>query len=283
MRNKELMITLWNHCNNRCFFCYNCGYYHFPLDLKTHLKNCLELLKSESIKEYNCIRLVGGELFDGFIDKYEIRKEFEDILQQLEYLISANIIKNVNIVTNLIYLDKNDLCFVLNKFKDKITLSTSYDDFGRFTEESKELWWNNIEFLQKMYPDLQVDIGINITQPFIVSVKKEWLDEFKERIGKYTINFNELFTGIDNKSKQDCQFRDYFPKRKDFIRFVQNLKKWGYLNSIIGTKDIKLIHYVFDDKGIAILKDTDNIENQGYIDSNALIKDDIKKVINANQ
>lgn len=279
MENKELMITLWNHCNNRCSFCYNIGYYHFPINLKTHLSNCLMLLKSDSIKDYNYIRLIGGELFDGAIDNLNIRKEFEEILQQLEYLIDNNIIQKINIVTNLMYIDRKDLCQVLDRFKHKITLSTSYDEIGRFANETKkEMWWDNIKFLQYNYPKLEVDIGINITQPFIEKVNKKWIDEFQKKIGTYTINFNELFAGIDDKNKESCIFKNYFPKRKDFIKFLQNLKQWGYSNTISKTKNIKLIHYVFDNTGVAKLKDTNNLSNQGYIDSNILMQNDINKV-----
>lgn len=283
MENKELMITLWNYCNNRCVFCYNRGYYHFPINVKDHLDKCLELLKSDDIKEYTCIRLVGGELFDGFIDECGIEKEFLEILQQLEYLVDNNIIQKINVVTNLIYLDERMLCYVLDKFKDKITLSTSYDKFGRFISSCTEtFWWRNIELLQHGYPQLEVDVGINITQPFIEKVTKEWLDAFQKRLGKYTINFNELFTGIDGVTKESCAFKDYFPKRKDFIHFLQKLKQWNYLNTIVGTKDTKLIHYVFDETGIAKLKDTDNLQNQGYIDSDVSMRDDIKRIVNGN-
>lgn len=282
MQNKELMITLWNHCNNRCFFCYNRGYYHFPIDLKKHLNDCLNLLKSDVIKEYTNIRLVGGELFDGFIDKCDIKNEFEEILCELETLIIKNTIEKINIVTNLMYTDRKTLCDVLNRFDSKITLSTSYDMFGRFNDDLIEnVWWQNIEYLQKNYPDLKVDIGINITEPFIQNVNKEWLDSFKQRLIKYSINFNELFTGIDNESKENCSFKEYFPKRKDFILFLQKLKEWNYFNYIIGTKDIKLMHYVFDKTGIAIIKDTSSISNQGYIDSNACMQEDIKRIANA--
>lgn len=284
MENKELMITLWNHCYHRCFFCYNRGYYDFPLDLKKHIKNCLNLLKSENIKEYGCIRLVGGELFDGFIDDFDIKKEFLEILDQLEYLINNSTIKKVNVVTNLMYSDKSILCYVLNRFKGKITLSTSYDEFGRFNSTSDKLtWWKNIRFLQSNYPDLEIDVGINTTQPFIETIDKKWLDEFQEKLGKYTINFNELFAGIDNKSKKTCEYKDYFPKRRDFIQFLQKLKQWNYLNTIVGTKDTKLIHYVFDETGIAKLKDTECLQNQGYIDSEAKMRDDIKRIIDADR
>ena len=177
--NKELMITLWNRCNNKCTFCYNQGFYHFPIDINKHLDNCIALLKSDKIKEFNCIRLIGGELFDNAIDSLNVRKQFNKILDTLQGLLETKQIQTVNIVTNLLYTDRKDLCYVLDFFKDNITLSTSYDLVGRFkskTEEEK--WWNNIRFLQKEYPSLLVDVGINITQPLITQINKEWLDNF---------------------------------------------------------------------------------------------------------
>lgn len=282
---KELMITLWNGCYNRCFFCYNRGYYHFPIDLKAHLKYCLELLKSDTIKEYNCIRLIGGELFDGFIHENKIENEFIEILQQVKYLIDNNIIEKVNVVTNLIYFDERDLDYVLNLFGNKITLSTSYDMFGRFLNISNEImWWNNIKHLQQDYPNLQVDVGINVTQPFIEKVNKKWLDTFQKKLDKYSIEFNELFTGIDNKNKEDCIFKEYFPKRKDFIRFLQNLKQWNYLNTIIRKDDIQLIHLIFDEKGNIEFKDTSKIPvtNQSYIDSDKSMLEDIERIVDGN-
>lgn len=286
MPNKELMITLWNRCNNRCTFCYNQGFYDLPTDLKLHLVKCNNLLKSKKIREYSCIRLVGGEIFDGAIDQLNVRQYIDVIENSLLLLLTKNYINSVNVVTNLLYDDKTDLINFINKFKDKLTLSTSYDVFGRFSSYTEKLWWNNLRYLKENYPDLKIDIGINITQPLIENISKEWLDNFIQQT-KCDINFNELFSGISKINKQDCKFKELFPKRRDFLQFLKNLKNWGYLNCITETKNTKLIHYIFNSRtGEAELKDTDKISDKGhsfdgYIDSNAVIVDDIRRFVNA--
>ncbi len=288
MPDKELMITLWNHCNNRCTFCYNQGFYNLPINLKQHLVKCNNLLKSNRIKDYTCVRLVGGELFDGAIDQLNVRHHFTVIENSLLLLLNKNIIKNVNVVTNLLYEDVTDLIDFIDKFEYKMTLSTSYDYIGRFSSHTETIWWNNLKQLKKTYPNLKIDIGINITQPLIENISKVWLDNFKENTD-CDINFNELFSGIDQIDKQDCNFSELFPKRKDFLQFLKNLRDWGYLNCITETKDIKLMHYVFDGKtGKAIIKDTSKISDEkhrqdGYIDSDVAMCDDIRRFRNANR
>lgn len=285
------MITLWNYCNNRCTFCYNNNHYDFPLDIQTHLDNCIDLLKSDIINQFSCIRLVGGELFYGIINKLGIRNKFNEIINLILDLLNTDKIKEVNVVTNLLYLDLTDLCDVLNLFKDKnISLTTSYDWIGRFIPETEIIWWNNLDFLKNNYPKVNLDISINITEPLITEISKTWLDNFKNRVGNYSINFNELFTGIDKQSKQECEFKELFPKRKDFLVFVNNLIKWGYINTINDNKETELIHFIFDgNTGNIEYRDTNQIaltsehNEDGYIDSNVSMQDDIKRIINANR
>ena len=289
MEKKELMLTLWNYCNNRCTFCYNNNHYEFPLDIQAHLIDCLNLLKSDKINQFTCIRLVGGELFYGIIDKLNIQKQFVDILNQLYYLLENNKISEINFVTNLMYTNRKDLCMTLELFKNKnISLTTSYDWIGRFSSKTEKLWWDNLMFLKNNYPELIVDISINITQPLITEISKQWLDNFKEKIGSYTINFNELFTGIDKLSKRESSFSELFPKRKDFLVFIRNLIDWGYINTIKDNKETELIHYIFDgNTGKIEYRNTNKValtekhNEDGYIDSDASMQEDIKRIINA--
>ena len=113
--NNELLIYLWNRCNNRCTFCYNQTLYHLPLNIKEHLQICNDMLNSTFMENFNYLRLLGGELFDGSIDQLGIRDEFFKILETCIKLIKEGKLDKLNFLTNLIYADNKDLRDTLNE------------------------------------------------------------------------------------------------------------------------------------------------------------------------
>lgn len=298
--NHELLVFLWNHCNNRCIFCYNQTLYHLPLDIKTHLKTCNDMLNSNFMEEFNYLRLLGGELFDGAIDQLNIRDEFYNILESCLKLIKEGKIDKLNFLTNLIYKDNKDLRDTLKFFSDNgvidhIDMSSSYDIAGRFTEESEQWWWDNIKWLNKTYPILKVDVGIIMTQPFITTVTKEWIDNFYKR-SNYSCNIklNELDTALINVTKQESPFSHLFPKRADFLKFLTNLKSWGYYD-LVGVepggispwnRTLSIQYIQSGDLSFPVFKNLSYLlaeraeyKQDGYIDSNIPLFSDIKKVM----
>ena len=298
--NNELLIYLWNHCNNRCTFCYNQTLYHLPLNIKEHLQICNDMLNSNFMENFNYLRLLGGELFDGSIDQLGIRNEFFKILETCIKLIKEGKLDKLNFLTNLIYADNKDLRDTLKLFDDNglidhIDMSSSYDIVGRFSEVSEKWWWNNIKWLGEVYPQLHVDVGIIMTQPFITTVTKEWIDEFyKKSEYRCEIKLNELDTALIKNSKIDSPFSNLFPKRHDFLKFLYNLKAWNYYK-LVGVEPGGIspwnrtfsIQYIQSgDLSFPIFKNPSYLlaeraeyKQDGYIDSDVPLFDDIKKVL----
>lgn len=297
----ELILDLWNHCNNRCRFCYNQTIFHLPENVEEHLDTCNDILNSGFVKGFNKLRILGGELFDGAIDILNVRDKFNKILISISNLLKNDVDK-LNLLTNLIYADNKDLKETLQFFENqglihKVEISTSYDMYGRFSEESETWWWNNINWIKTNYPFMKIDIGMIMTQPFITNVTKEWLDEFIEKTGENCrINFNELDTAVNGFVKKESPYKDLFPKRKDFIAFIKNLKQWNH-QDLIGIEPGGIdpwsrtlsVQYLFSHKLPfplfknlnLLLTERDTFREDGYIDSDIPLYSDVKKLLNA--
>lgn len=298
-RKAELLIGLWNQCNNRCRFCYNQTLLHLPLDLNAHLKMCNDLLHSNFIENFDYLRFLGGELFDGSMDKLGVTNEYLKIIQSSLELLKTGKIEKINFLTNLIYENRDELKQTLEMFEregliDKIELSTSYDIVGRFNyPNSEKWWWDNIKWINTNYPKMKIDIGIIMTQPFITMVTKDWLDWFCDRIKNRYIYLIELDTAILRCDKEHSPFKDLFPKRSDFLIFLKNLKQWNYYDLLIkpdgsdpwsNVDSIQLVHLeefpfpVFKNQHF-LLEQRETFKEDGYIDSDVPLFDDVKKML----
>lgn len=297
-RKAELLIGLWNQCNNRCKFCYNQTLLHLPLNLDAHLNMCNDLLHSNFIENFDYLRFLGGELFDGSMEKLGVTNKYFEIIESSLELLKSNKIEKINFLTNLIYANRSPLEKTLKIFEnagliDKIEISTSYDIVGRFAGMSESWWWDNINWINTTYPNMKIDIGIIMTQPFITNVTKEWLDWFCNRIKNEYIYFIELDTAILKCDKEHSPFKDLFPKRNDFLIFLKNLKSWGYYDLLIksdgsdpwsNVDSIQLVHLeefpfpIFKNQHF-LLEQRKAFREDGYIDSDVPLFDDVKKMI----
>lgn len=298
--NSELLLFLWNHCNNRCSFCYNQTYYHLPLNVKEHLSICNDILNSNFIENFNYLRFLGGELFDGGIHKLNVEFEFQKILDSTLNLLKNDKIERLNLLTNLIYNNIEDLQHTIDFFDqngmlNRLDLSTSYDWVGRFTKETEKWWWNNINWILNTYKNVKIDIGVIMTQPLITNITKEWLDGFFIKTQhRCNIRFNELDTAIIKNTKENSPFKMLFPKRLDFIKFLKNLKDWNYYdllgvepgginpwNRTLSMQYVRVGEFDFPIfKNLSYLLDErEDFRQDGYIDSDIPLFTDIKKIM----
>lgn len=290
----ELLITLWNHCENGCAFCYNRVCLDYPHDLKGYIDWVKSILHSPLMENFKYLRFLGGELFDGTQDVLQIKNEFEEILNISSELIANGTIIKLNFLTNLIFEDRTDIQHVLDFFEKRnqlkyIEFSSSYDKYGRFTEYTEKLWWDNIKWLQTTYPNISLDINSLMTQPFIENFTNEWLDDFIKKIGNYRINFTELDTGVDRGDKKLLPYSNLFPKRTTFLQFLKKLKDSNRLGLIgFGPGDSHPIQLLFSTLfDYPIFKDLDYMlpervkfpGDAGYIDSEIPLFSDVKRVI----
>lgn len=297
-RKAELLVNTWNRCNNRCVFCYNQTLMHLPLNVKEHLEMCNDILTSSFMENFDYLRFLGGELFDGAIEKLDVEAEYWKLMHSALELLRSNEIEKVNFLTNFIYVDNKWLKATLKFFEDngmidRVELSTSYDKYGRFTEESEQWWWNNVKWVNETYPKMKIDIGMIMTQPFIISITKEWLDNFYKVIKNVSIYFIELDTAILKRNKQNSPYHQLFPHRHDFIQFLINLKNWDYYDLLVkpdGTDPynaVDAIQMVYvDEFPFPLFKNQHYLLEQrrefledGYCDSSVPLWTDIKRIL----
>lgn len=297
----ELILDLWNACDNNCVFCYNQTLMHLPLDIKQHLYNCNTILNSCFIENFNRLRFLGGELFDDSMNKLGVNQDFMELMKSAAILLQNNQIMKLNLLTNLIYEDNKHLKETLAYFEkvgviDKVEISTSYDIAGRFNKkDSEQWWWNNINWIRATYPEMKIDIGMILTQPLIETVTKEWIDTFLLKAKGCNINFSELDIALlKGKDKSNSPYRYLFPKRHDFLRFLKNLKDWGYA-SLVGVDpggntpwnriySMQYIHVgefdfpIFKNLSF-LLTEREDFKQDGYLDSDIPLYYDIKKML----
>lgn len=273
-----------------------------PINIKQHMQLCEDILHSNMLDEFSRVRFMGGEIFDKSMDILNAEKDFYRLVSIcIDYLKCGHLSK-VSFLTNLIYSDRKHLQTTIEMFKkegllDKLGMDTSYDYAGRFTEEKEQLWWDNMQWLNKNYPTIKIHIGMIMTQPLITNITKEWLDNFFNKLSNIQITFNELDTGAEIEYTKDNRlYHELFPRRSDFITFLKNMKNWGYFH-LIGFmegsdsnlfEDMPAVELLFTQKpGFHVWKDLscllqarDMTREDGYCDSSTPLYSDVKKYVN---
>lgn len=270
-----------------------------PINIKRHMQVCKDMLTSNFLDEFDRVRFIGGEIFDKSIELLHVEDDFYDLIDICINHLKTGKLDKVCFLTNFIYQDRKYLkktidIFEKEGFLDRIGIDTSYDWEGRFTEETKKWWWDNIKWLNTNYPTIKVHVGMIMTQPLITKMTKEWLDDFFNTLPNVQITFNELDTGAEMEyTKITRSYHDLFPHRSDFLKFLKNLKDWDYfyLTGFVDSTDnnpwenLPAIELLFTQKeGFCILKDLSCLlkarritREDGYVDSNVPLYSDVKK------
>ncbi|MDY2882587.1 MAG: radical SAM protein [Romboutsia timonensis] len=217
-------FNIWKDCKNNCKFCFN--------RIRNNTDNKLSILKQvnflldeKEIEYYKNISLIGGEIFDSQLDNPEVKIEFYKIVEKI---INKN--KKVFIMTNLIYQDNKDFYDFINFIKknnyyDNITISTSYDIWGRFCEKTKKIFDKNFKYLNKN--KIKTTMTIILSAVFLEQYNTNKINIKKLR-KQYTdfIYFISPNTGEGNDFNSFMTQNDrinFFPKRLDFIVFLNKM------------------------------------------------------------
>jgi hypothetical protein len=260
--------------------------------------------RAKNIKNASAVGFLGGELFDGSIKELDIKQEFIEFLDILIQKVKSGDIETLCITTNLIYPDSSEVKYYLDYLisngvlENKILITTSYDNKGRFNRPNSEKWWkNNVEELKKLYPNIQYHCEFILTDNLCTAVLNDEFDLIAFlKWWNGSINFNQPYTGFKFISKNEFEKTSpgFFLKRKNFISFCNYLK---YNNIIdisklfIGTNAGDETLMTEEDYGEVVIRyrefENDAMgrkeEHFGYIDSDKDIFDDIKRIANANR
>ena len=143
---QAIQFELWPDCCCGCKYCYLNGTKRNTKakQKKENIQDALKTLKDQSIMEkYNAVGLIGGEFFQNQLD--DVRDEWIELICYLNFLLKTGAIKEVWIATSLLLENYQDLLMTLSYFdfnalteNQRITLCTSYDTIGRFSEEKHD-------------------------------------------------------------------------------------------------------------------------------------------------
>lgn len=183
-------------------------------------------------KTYNTIAFIGGEFFQGQLRDFEVRSKFFDLLQVVSEKLEKGYLKNFWITTTLTHENQDDLFSMLNIMKchEKIWLCTSYDTTGRFhTEKHKKNWNNNIKYIKKHYPKININITSILTGSFIdeylagkFNIKKFCTEHFCTWYSKPPM-VPQNFAG-SKKDFNEKVLPNFFPQRNKFLQFLMKFK-----------------------------------------------------------
>ena len=250
-KHSDIYVKMWKDCNNKCEFCnqrllpavnkFEEGFILPSKDAIIKEIDALEHFIRNSFIDDACIDFMGGELFH--------RADFPELFEGFEYaakVIKQHIVENTKhfdfcVFTNLLYEDLSLLKHFLKCLDTKlnvgdtytkISIHTSFDFSGRFTEKSKvDLFVKNIKELY--------DLGIECRVKCVLHKKMFRNLNFDDYVFKRFNEIKHLFfscrfkpfkstfldsAGQSDKSKEFSIFLD--PNNEEFIDLYSNLKKF---------------------------------------------------------
>ena len=256
---KSFQWQVWPYCNNHCKFCFlgEANSQYIKERQLTSLNDLSKAIDNLNFDQYNNISLIGGEFFQGQLEDKETRDLFFSIVRKIFQLYVDKKIGSMWLTCTLTQKEQKDLYELLDLaesmkvFPQKeysssgLWLCTSWDADGRFhTKELKENWQNNMKSIKAKYPWVKFNTTIILQKAFIDLYlrdgfkPKEFMEEYQTSIFymqpclagitemMLQNEVGELRTGEDFSSfwlklKQRANEKyDFFPKRKDFIRFL---------------------------------------------------------------
>lgn len=234
---------LWNNCSNNCLFCHQ--KHKLVFSTNDEKIKVLDNVKNEILninnKQFH-ILLVGGELFD--ISTPEIFKKFNEVIDIIISLMHENRIIYFYINTNLIYDINLYLIPFLNKLKnnnvlDRIKFTTSDDIYGRFTDNTKKLFIQNLFTIREKYHELPIVINSILTKQLckhVIDTNISFTKEYKEKFNCY-VNLLPYVT-LDS---------ELTPCANDVFKtlLIEHLQNDGYINKYIQDISINQDKYVF--------------------------------------
>ncbi len=259
---KMVQYSVWSNCCNACDFCLRQERIAYP---KEKMLYWLDMIKQninyiDWENEYSSgISLLGGELYhitDN--DLQESFLELIDIIIEKILKVSKNPNCKYSTVTNGLY-EPTFLYKVIDKIVDavgidKVDINFSYDLKYRFhTEERRQLCLNNINEFHNKY-NYSLGVQMILTQYVINQWKEGKFDVngfIEKEIPGNIISFLYPHPIMTGKTLPDFNF-----KRKDFLQFIQYLKKdcpTIYYNFLQSTKN----SCIFKWTGLQDRKNTD--------------------------
>lgn len=241
---KSLQFECWTECNCHCPFCYlgenNNRFTPKESKLKS-LHRTLDTLNNPNIiKDYQLIGFIGGEFFQGQISDPEVNEMFFKVMGKTAELYNNGTIKAVWIPATMMIGHQKDLFKTLSLFQnpENVWIITSWDTVGRFkSQKMKDTWLDTIKKIHKDFPLVKINVTSILTQDLIErymnsefvfsELMQEWgVSFFFKQCGNFRGDGETDTIEMIDIGKKECNtiLPKFFPKRKDFIRFLIKFK-----------------------------------------------------------
>ena len=257
-------------------------------------------------KRIDSLSLIGGEFFNGQLNTPEIRAEFFRLTDQIIALMKEDRVGRSMICASLMYENPDDWHEYLDRYESaglssRLLVCTSWDTWGRFdySPATRLLWERNVLELHRRLPDAMLHVEMILTQDLINRVLdgrisiKNFEDAWACRVD-FNTPYLPFYSHYPDKAAFDKDHQGFFPKRRDFFRFLQYCHEngEGHLDSMLSCKNHStVLHYTLDDKIWIILPERhsightctnlQNCQNNccGYLDSPIRMHDDVRKFL----
>ena len=180
---KEAHLILFEYCNLNCSFCHQD---HDSIEGMDKIQLKVEtLIENTDQNDKYIINITGGELFLDVIDD----NLFEVYYRAGKRLLTHFKRATVAFGTNLVYNQTDRVLELVRRLQEhgEVVLSTSYDPAGRFTPESKALFFKNLEILKEHVHTVNVVITKQNIDTFL---KGKEGPEFKWLCDNYNVYFD---------------------------------------------------------------------------------------------
>lgn len=225
-----IQYNMWKNCRNHCEFCFNRGYKTSDTKDKIRILDFVnEKLVDTETDAYNEIGFIGGEFFDNQLDDPTVKDKFYHMFETCADRIEKGQVDKVYVATSLIFdPHKHLLPFV--EFIKKLGIEnntlfcTSYDVRYRFhTPEDLKIWEDNMKLLRSVLSK-PIHTEIIVTQAFLDAVNSGLfsIPDFVKKYDTY-VDYIEPTASEFYETRQEFvdALPDFFPRREDFIKFIQ--------------------------------------------------------------
>lgn len=160
-------FLLWSNCPNNCQFCWQRKMDKAETNLTEEEKlQAISAVRDEiATLPYSDILIVGGEVYCSH--SQAVNNALKGLFEFIKERIDNGLTRFMYANSNLIYDDLSVVTGLLDTFagaEDKLKFTTSYDVYGRYSDEAhRQTFLNNLAYLTQHYPNIHPVVNCILT------------------------------------------------------------------------------------------------------------------------
>ena len=243
-----LEFLLWSNCMNNCKFCWQRLFNDETTWLceEDKLKAIAGASEIIAQKATNCsIMIVGGEVYCDQGEK--VNAQLKKLYCQIANKVRAGEVEYLYANTNLTYENRENLVNLLDAFEGveaALMLTTSYDLKGRFNDSTRQMFLDNLAFINDNYPKVHAVINTIVTKAVADAVLKEGYNThwFLEKYPNAVAEVNLIpYIPIKGNRSLDVKFSENVK-----VLEIANKMRPGYIRNYIYALDTNQAKELFE-------------------------------------